>query len=310
VQHVTHWDEVEPWRREAGHIAGTWRDLGTAVGTRGVGVKRIDVDPRGWSTPAHVEGAAEEIFYVLAGSGLSWQAGSVYEIGAGDCLVHLPQAEAHTLRAGPDGLSVLAYGHRAYHGNTVLPRAGVAWMDPGFVDVTTVGPGRGPYPREAEAGEPEVEDPADRPPSIVNVTDVEPYVDEHGDSLIKDRDLGSAVGSVRTGISSVTIPAGRLGYPPHCHSAEEEIFVVLAGEGTLLLGDEEHEVRPGTIVGRPPGTRVAHAFRARDADLVYLAYGTREPNDIAYYPRSGKVSLRGVGVMGRIEPLGYWDGEP
>ena len=37
---------------------------------------------------------------------------------------------------------------------------------------------------------------------------------------------------------------------------------------------------------------------------------TREPNDIAYYPRSGKVSLRGVGVIGRIERLGYWDGEP
>jgi uncharacterized cupin superfamily protein len=40
-----------------------------------------------------------------------------------------------------------------------------------------------------------------------------------------------------------------------------------------------------------------------------LAYGTREPNDIAYYPRSGKVMLRGVGVIGRIEPLGHWDGE-
>jgi uncharacterized cupin superfamily protein len=108
----------------------------------------------------------------------------------------------------------------------------------------------------------------------------------------------------------MTLRAGRSGYPPHCHSAEEEIFVVLEGEGTLSLGEEEHAVREGSIVGRPPGTRVPHAFRAGAADLVYLAYGTREPNDIAYYPRSGKVSLRGVGVMGRIEPLGYWDGEP
>jgi uncharacterized cupin superfamily protein len=67
VQHLTHWDEVEPRRREVGHLGGTWRDLGTAAGTRGVGVQRIDVDPGRWSTPAHVEGAAEEIFYVLAG---------------------------------------------------------------------------------------------------------------------------------------------------------------------------------------------------------------------------------------------------
>jgi uncharacterized cupin superfamily protein len=310
VQHVTHWDEVEPSRREAGHIAGTWRDLGAAAGTRGVGVQRVEVDPGRWSTPAHVEGASEEIFYVLAGSGLSWQDGDVYEIGVGDCLVHLPHREAHTLRAGPDGLAYLTYGHRASHGNTVLPRAGVAWLVPAFVDVTPVGPERVPYLREAAVGEPEVGEPAARPPSIVNVADVEPHVDEHGESLVNDRDLGRAAGSARTGLSHMTLPAGRSGYPPHCHSAEEEIFVVLAGEGTLLLGDEEHAVRPGTVIGRPPATRVAHSFRAGATDLVYLAYGTREPNDIAYYPRSGKVNLRGVGVMGRIERLGYWDGEP
>lgn len=310
MQHLTHWDEVEPRRREQGHLAGTWRNLGSAVGSQGVGVQRIDVDPGRWSTPAHTEGASEEIFYVLAGSGLSWQDGAVYEVGPGDCLRHLPHAEAHTLRAGPDGLSVLAYGHRIRHGNTVLPRAGVAWMFPAYVDVTTIGGGRHPYVREAAAGEPEVGEPAPRPASIANVADVEPHRDEHGESLIEDRDLGRAVGSVRTGLSQMTLAPGRLGYPPHCHSAEEEIFVVLAGEGTLLLGGDERPVRPGSVVGRPPGTGVAHAFRAGDDALVYLAYGTREPNDIAYYPRSGKVSLRGVGVMGRIEPLGYWDGEP
>ena len=89
----------------------------------------------------------------------------------------------------------------------------------------------------------------------------------------------------------------------HCHSAEEEIFVVPDGEGTLLLGEEEHAVRGGHVVARPPGTRIAHAFRAEDEELTILTYGTREPNDIAYYPRSGVVALRGVGVFGRIEPV-------
>ncbi len=310
VQHLAHWDDVEGARREAGHIGGTWRDLGTATGTQGVGVELIDVDPGKWSTPAHVEGASEELFYVLEGSGLSWQSGEVYEVAEGDCLVHLPHREAHTLRAGPDGLRVLAFGHRVRHGNTVLPRAGVAWMYPGFVDVSIVGPGQGPYVREAAAGEPEADDPSERPTSIVNVKDVEPRVTEHSDALFAERDLGRAAGSVRTGLSHLIINGGHEGWPPHCHSAEEEIFIALGGEGTLILGDEEHPVRPGHVVGRPPGSKVAHSFRAGTSDLVYLAYGTREPNDISYYPRSGKVSLRGVGVMGRIEPLGYWDGEP
>ncbi len=45
------------------------------------------------------------------------------------------------------------------------------------------------------------------------------------------------------------------------------------------------------------------AFRAEDDELTILTYGTREPNDIAYYPRSGLVALRGVGLIGRIEPV-------
>ena len=29
----------------------------------------------------------------------------------------------------------------------------------------------------------------------------------------------------------------------------------------------------------------------------------------SYYPRSGKISFRGVGVIGRLEQVDYWDGE-
>ena len=75
------------------------------------------------------------------------------------------------------------------------------------------------------------------------------------------------------------------------------------------LGSATGSVRRGSVVSRPAGTRVAHAFRAGGSGLVLLAYGTREPNDIAYYPRSNKVFLRGVGLIARLEPLGYWDGE-
>jgi len=54
---------------------------------------------------------------------------------------------------------------------------------------------------------------------------------------------------------------------------------------------------------------VAHSFRAGPDGLQVLAYGTRDPRDISFYPRSGKVSLRGVGVIGRLDVLDYWDGE-
>ena len=107
----------------------------------------------------------------------------------------------------------------------------------------------------------------------------------------------------------MTVPPGMLNWPPHVHSLEEELFVVLDGEGVLLLGERgapgagrQHRLVPG----REP--RCARVPRRRQP-LTLLAYGTREPGDLAYYPRSGKISFRGLGVIGRLEPLEYWDGE-
>jgi len=135
--------------------------------------------------------------------------------------------------------------------------------------------------------------------------------------------LGDAAGSVGVGLQRVTLAAGQLTTPPHVHSAEEEIFVVLDGEGTLELWgpprpgepvatepQETHALRRGHVVSRPPGTRISHSFRTGEPPLTFLAYGTREPNDIAWYPRSNKVYFRGVGLVARLEALDYFDGEP
>jgi uncharacterized cupin superfamily protein len=124
------------------------------------------------------------------------------------------------------------------------------------------------------------------------------------------RDLATAAGSISTGLQHVQVAPGKESGLLHCHSLEEETFVMLKGDGVLVLDDrEETPVRPGHVVARPAGTGVAHLFRAGDAGLTYLAYGTREPADICYYPRSNKISFRGVRVIARLERLDYWDGE-
>jgi uncharacterized cupin superfamily protein len=166
-----------------------------------------------------------------------------------------------------------------------------------------------PWEREAAAGELEYPEPGRRPPTIVNVGDLEPEHDSPPEFERTWRGLGEAAGSLRTGLNYVEVAPGKLATPLHCHSAEEEIFVILGGEGTLTLGDETSPIRRGHVVARPPGTRVPHALQAGDRGLAFLAYGTREPNDIAYYPKSGKINIRGVGVITRVEKLDYWDGE-
>jgi uncharacterized cupin superfamily protein len=77
----------------------------------------------------------------------------------------------------------------------------------------------------------------------------------------------------------------------------------------LVLDQDQTPVRPGDVVARPAGTGVAHVFQAGDQGLSYLAYGTRDPADVCYYPRSNKIAFRGVGVIARLEQLEYWDGE-
>ncbi|MDQ3381829.1 MAG: cupin domain-containing protein [Actinomycetota bacterium] len=313
---ISHWDDARSSRGERGHIAGTWQSL-TGRDSRTIGVKRIRVDPGMWSTPLHLEGAEEEIFYVLAGSGVSVQSEGedplAYDVGAGDCLVHLALENAHTLRAGDDGIDVLAFGQRTYAGGvTWLPRAGVAWLGETWAPVGAEDDH--PWAREAAAGPAEITETSARPETIVNVDDVESVERDGATVGRRVRCLGRAAGSVRTGLRIAEVLPGKLNAPPHCHSAEEEIFVVLEGDGELLLweGDEvaEHPVRTGSVVARPAGTGVAHAFRGGEQEMTVLMYGTRDPNDICYYPRSGKVYFTGLGVIARLgESLDYWDGE-
>jgi uncharacterized cupin superfamily protein len=297
---IAHWDDVPVRRPSAGHLRAGWRDLGRAAGSVGVGVRRIEVEPGFWSTPAHVHGSAEEIFFVLGGSGLSWQGGKTYEIESGDCLVHRRETEPHTLKAGPDGLDVLAYGHRHWDEATYLPRAGVSWLAESWVDA---GQGGTPWEREIAAGPPDAPGPSDRPPTIVRVEDAREESTREGDCGVRTHYLGAAVGSELSGLNLDVVEPGMHNGFLHCHSAEEEFFVVLEGDGFCVLGDEEHAVRRGSLVSRPPGTRVAHTFRAGEEGMTILVYGTKEPNDICYYPRSRKVALRGVGVIGRLVPI-------
>ena len=297
---IAHWDDVEKHRNERGQMAGTWTNLGSAAGSYRCGVHRIELGSQEMPTPAHVHGEAEEIFYVLSGTGLTWMDGKAYDVRAGDCIVYKNFHEAHTIRAGDDGLDVLAFGPREYFTSSELPRGGSMWSITGYIEVHD----GHPWDREPDLDWPEPE--PERPPTIVNVADVES--DVFGGC--RRRYLGDAAGSRWTGLTHIECRPGMTSGPPHVHSAEEEIFVVLDGEGALELWPEEQQaVRTGSVVAMPPGLGVAHTFRGGENGLTFLAWGTREPNDICWYPRSKKMLWRGVGVIGRIEELDYWDGE-
>jgi uncharacterized cupin superfamily protein len=311
---LAHWDDVEGHRRTKGEMDATWQRLGEAAGTKGVGLNRVRVEPGKLPTPPHSHGASEEVYYVLEGSGLAWQDDQVHEVRPGDCVIHRANQMEHTFVAGPEGLDYLAFGTRHPTELGWLPRSsavrfGRKWVE-GRVD--------DPWDLEAEAPPLAYGEPAERPPNILNIDEVE--LEHWGKSTTAP--LATRERSDQAGFHWERLDAGARGSVPHCHSEEEEVFVILEGEGTLHLwpspsfaagtGAEQEEIpiRAGHVVARPPATRVSHWFRAGANGMTMLIYGTRRPNDMCWYPRSNKIAWRGLGVIGRIEVLDYDDGEP
>ena len=311
---LAHWDEVEWQRLATGEMDAEWQELGTAAGTLGVGVNRVRVAPGKLPTPPHSHRASEEVFFVLAGSGLAWQDEVVHEVRPRDCVIHRANEHAHTFVAGPDGLEYLVYGTRHPPEVAWLPRSRALRFGRRWVE----GRDDDPWDVEAQVEPLSYGDPAPRPENIVNVDEVE----------LEDTWPGTRTASLATrertalaGLHWEVLAGGRTNGRPHCHSEEEEVFVMLEGDGTLELwpspietqrGAERRDVpvRAGHVVARPPATRIAHRFRAGPNGLTMLTYGTRKANDICWYPRSGTIFLRGIGVVARVEPLDYDDGEP
>ena len=121
-----------------------------------------------------------------------------------------------------------------------------------FGYVWTEGRNDDPWDVEAEVGELEFAEPGERPANVVALDDVE--LDEDGDKMLAD-----AAGSVKTGLNWSIREAGAELAIPHCHSAEEEAFVVLDGDGTL-------ELWPSPCPRHGGAKRETHAIRAGPRD--------------------------------------------
>ena len=310
---LVHWDEVEGFDiPESVHpLGGWWQRLGDAAGTVGVGCQRVRIPEGLLLTPPHVHTGEEEIFHILSGNAILWQDGRTCTVGEGDTIVHVARGAPHTLIGGDGGFEALVYGQRQLPETGHLPRTKRVWVARTALDV----PEEHPWEAEARLGLPEGES-GERPPNVRALGEAR----SEYDGMIRYLARGIAT---QTGLNRLQLPPGEEGAPPHCHSAEEELFVILDGTGTLELWEkpdpatqrqtkpaETHPIRRGHVISRPPATRIAHSFRAGADGLTYLAYGTREPNDICWYPRSNKVYFGGLGVIGRLELLDYHDGEP
>lgn len=106
------------------------------------------------------------------------------------------------------------------------------------------------------------------------------------------------------------LPPGRAACPFHTHQREDEVFFVLSGTGVFRYGEHVRTIREGDCISCPAGTGIAHQIANNsDRDLVYLAIGPHDPDEVATFPDSGKVFVRSLQRVGTFENTDYMHGE-
>lgn len=141
----------------------------------------------------------------------------------------------------------------------------------------------------------------------------QPLYDSHNARLAR------GMAAVKLGASYDILEPGKRGCPYHLHHAQEEMFIVLEGSGTLRVAGELLPIKAGDVIFIPCGPEYPHQIiNTSSAQLKYLSISTRESPEIAEYPDSGKymayvaagreTPFRAIARKG--EDLDYWDGEP
>ena len=105
------------------------------------------------------------------------------------------------------------------------------------------------------------------------------------------------------------IPAGKVAYPYHMHSAQWELYHVVAGGGKMRHGDGITSIEQGDSFIFGPGE--AHQMiNDTGEDLIVYVIADNPMNESGYYPDSKKWIVRTPERrLIRSEGLDYLDGE-
>ncbi len=92
------------------------------------------------------------------------------------------------------------------------------------------------------------------------------------------------------------MPPGKSGRLFHNHHVEDEIFVILEGEGVYRFGDKTYPIKTGSVLGGlAGGQETAHQIAGRVDAARYYGISTMSIAD------ASRVS--GLGQVRRVQPL-------
>lgn len=129
---------------------------------------------------------------------------------------------------------------------------------------------------------------------LVNLADVTFDDIEENGIFTSSRALFSAsIGAKKLGYNLTVLPPGKVQCPFHNHHGEEEMFLILEGEGELRFGDQRYPLRKHDVIACPTGgPEVAHQIVNTGRETMrYLALSNLVDVEVCEYPDSGKVSV-------------------
>ncbi len=132
------------------------------------------------------------------------------------------------------------------------------------------------------------------PKPFVNLQDVEfTDIEENGYYTSRRAQFSEAIGARKLGYNLTVLPPGKAQCPFHAHRGEEEMFLILEGEGELRFGDQRYPIRKHDVIACPTGgAEVAHQIiNTGNTDLRYLALSNLVDIEACEYPDSNKVLI-------------------
>lgn len=119
--------------------------------------------------------------------------------------------------------------------------------------------------------------------TVKRIEEIEPYAGPHALEGIRFKPAAKALGVTAWGMNVLEIEPGATTYPEHDHTedGQEEVYLVLEGNGTLHAGDDEFRLERGMLVRvLPDATR---GWVPGDGGITLVAIGSTPGK--AYEPR-------------------------
>ncbi len=144
-------------------------------------------------------------------------------------------------------------------------------------------------------------------------------IEENGFYTSRRALFSAGIGARKLGYNLTELPPGKAQCPFHSHRAEEEMFLILEGEGELRFGAQRFKLRRHDVIACPTGgAEVAHQIiNTGSTTMRYLSLSTASTTEVCEYPDSGKIGVfastsqtSGVRKLFRAEAsVDYYDRE-